>query len=54
MTDRNDVERGRQIIATGKYAPERGEYPGTIAYWGVDVYEGSRQEWKDALAQELS
>jgi hypothetical protein len=49
-----DAERGKQIIASGKHAPERGEYLGTIAYWGLDVYEGSPQEWKDALAQELS
>jgi hypothetical protein len=35
-----------------KHIPERGEYLGTVEYWGLDVYDGSPQEWKDALIAE--
>jgi hypothetical protein len=48
----NDAERGKQIIDSGKHAPPRGEHLGTIAHWGLRVYEGSPQEWKDALYAE--
>lgn len=45
-------ETGRRIIESGKYAPARGAYLGTIDYWGLDVYENSPHEWKDALLAE--
>jgi hypothetical protein len=52
VTD-NDIARGESLSRSGKYAPPRGDYLGTITHWGLDVYEGSPQEWKDALAQEI-
>jgi hypothetical protein len=44
--------KGKAIVASGKYAPPRGELLGTITAWGLPVYEGSPQPWKDALYQE--
>jgi hypothetical protein len=49
----NDAERGRRIVESGKYAPPLGKYLGRIEYWGLDVFEGSPQPWKDALAEEV-
>lgn len=47
-----DAERGKAIVLSGKYAPERGEYLGRIECWGLDVYSGSPEQWKDALYAE--
>jgi hypothetical protein len=47
-----DAERGRRIITSGKYAPERGEHLGTLQVWGLDVYEDSPQHWIDTLHTE--
>jgi hypothetical protein len=33
-------------------ADDRGAFLGRLESWGLDVYEGSPQEWKDALRQE--
>jgi hypothetical protein len=46
------LRRGREIYASGKYAPKRGAFLGRIQAWGLDVYEGSPQTWKDALFAE--
>jgi hypothetical protein len=54
VRDDTAAAQGKAVVDSGRYAPSRGDYLGTIAYWGLDVYEGSPQEWKDALAQELS
>lgn len=43
---------GAQIVKSGKYAPPRGELLGRIEAWGLDVYEGSPREWRDALMGE--
>jgi hypothetical protein len=48
----NDAARGRELTASGKHAPPRGEYLGRIETWGLDVFEGSPQPWIDALRQE--
>ena len=53
MSDDDLVARGKAIAESGKYAPRRGEFLGRIEAWGLDVYEGSPQGWKDALAKEL-
>ena len=45
----DDIARGEAIARSGKYAPPRGQYLGAIEQWGLPVYEGSPQEWKDAL-----
>jgi hypothetical protein len=50
----NDAERGKQIANSGKYAPPQGAYLGRIESWGLDVYEGSPESWKDALLDEVS
>jgi hypothetical protein len=47
-----NAERGRRIVESGKYAPPLGEYLGRIEHWGIDVYENSPQQWKDALREE--
>jgi hypothetical protein len=60
MTDDDDyptthaewIRRGRQIFESGKYAPKRGEFLGRIESWGLDVFEGSPESWKDALRHE--
>ena len=53
VTDADRVaEQGKAIVESGKYAPPRGDYLGTIERWGLPVYEGSPQEWIDALYQE--
>ena len=53
MKTEHDAERGKQIIDSGRYAPPRGEYLGTIElHWGLDVFEGSPQPWIDALLAE--
>jgi hypothetical protein len=46
------IARGKRIFESGKYAPKRGNLLGRIQAWGLDVYEGSPQSWKDALAAE--
>lgn len=43
------IARGKALAESGNYLPARGEYLGTIECWGLDVYEGSPQEWIDAL-----
>lgn len=48
----DDIARGEAIIRSGRHAPPRGEYLGTIEAWGLPVYEGSPQEWQDALRAE--
>ena len=47
------IEDGRRIVESGRYAPKRGEYLGTIEHWGLDVFEGSPQPWIDALLTEM-
>jgi hypothetical protein len=47
------VARGKAIAESGKYAPKRGKFLGRLESWGLDVYEGSPQEWKDALLAEI-
>ena len=37
----DDIDRGEAIIGSGKHASARGELLGTIAGWGLPVYEGS-------------
>ena len=44
--------RGKAVLESGKYAPKRGKLLGRLESWGLDVYEGSPQAWKDALRQE--
>jgi hypothetical protein len=51
MSD-DEIARGETICRSGKYTPTRGELLGTITAWGLPVYEGSPQEWQDALRQE--
>jgi len=46
--------RGLRIIKSGKYVPPRGAHLGRIEAWGLDVYEGSPQQWIDALLAESS
>lgn len=55
VTDRDDelIAAGRAVAESGKYSPPRGEYLGRIERWGLDVFEGSPQSWKNALAEEL-
>jgi hypothetical protein len=48
----DDIARGETICRSGKYAPPRGQLLGTITAWGLDVYEGSPQQWVAALHQE--
>jgi len=48
------IAKGKAIAESGKCLKPRGEYLGTIAAWGLPVYEGSPQEWKDALLAEVS
>jgi hypothetical protein len=48
------IARGKAIDESGKYTKPRGEYLGTITAWGLPVYEGSPQEWKDALLAEVT
>jgi hypothetical protein len=46
------IARGKAIGESGKHLPARGKWLGCLESWGLDVYEGSPQEWKDALAAE--
>jgi hypothetical protein len=46
------IARGETICRSGKHAPPRGHYLGTIEYWRLDVYEGSPQQGQDALRAE--
>jgi hypothetical protein len=46
------IARGKAIAESGKYLTARGEFLGRLESWGVDVYEGSPQEWKSALFDE--
>ncbi|HKH51844.1 MAG TPA: hypothetical protein VKA77_08635 [Mycobacterium sp.] len=48
------IAKGKQVVESGRYAPKRGELLGRLELWGVDVYEGSPQEWKTALAREIA
>ena len=52
LIERGTIEHGKAIVESGRYAPKRGEYLGTIERWGLDVYEGSPQPWIDALFAE--
>jgi hypothetical protein len=45
------IARGKAIAESGKYTP-RGAFLGRLQSWGLDVYEGSPQEWKNALFAE--
>jgi hypothetical protein len=55
VTETEDwVARGNALIESGKYASPRGAYLGRIEHWGIDVYQGSPEEWKDALLAEVS
>lgn len=53
MTD-DLIARGKAIAESGKYLPPRGRFLGRLESWGLDVCEGSPQQWKTALAQELN
>ncbi len=44
------IAKGKAIVESRR--PPRGEHLGRIAYWGLGVYQGSPQEWKDALFAE--
>jgi hypothetical protein len=46
------VAKGKAIAESHRYAPQRGEFLGRLRSWGLDVYEGSPQEWIDALLAE--
>jgi hypothetical protein len=46
------IARGKAIFASGKYAPKRGAFLGRLESWGLDVYEGSPEPWKQALEAE--
>ena len=48
----DEIARGETLARSGKYTPPRGEHLGTITAWGLPVYDGSPQQWKDALHQE--
>jgi hypothetical protein len=48
------IAKGKALAQSGKYLPSRGELLGRIEAWGLDVYEGSPQEWKEALFAEES
>jgi hypothetical protein len=48
----DDIARGETLCRSGKHTPPRADYLGTIERWGLPVYEGSPQEWIDALYQE--
>ena len=54
MAGRNDDihAHAKAVLTSGKYARPRGELLGTIERFRLPVYEGSPQEWKDALRQE--
>lgn len=52
MNHNDAADRGKAIVESGKYAPPRGEHLGTIRHWGLDVFEGSPQQWKSALFEE--
>ena len=52
MSDDDMIARGESICRSSKHAPPRGELLGTITAWGLDVYEGSPQQWKDTLRAE--
>jgi hypothetical protein len=47
------ITRGKAIAESGRYLPARGECLGHLESWGLDVYEGSPQQWKDALLAEI-
>jgi hypothetical protein len=48
----DDIERGRTLFESGKYAKPLGKYLGRLESWGLDVFEGSPQAWKDELIAE--
>ena len=51
MNNDERVARGKAIVQSGRHLPPRSEYQGRL-YGVLDVYEGSPQEWIDALRQE--
>jgi hypothetical protein len=53
MSNDDWVARGKAIAESGKYVRPRGKHLGRIESWGLDVYDGSPQEWKDALLAEI-
>jgi hypothetical protein len=52
MSDDDLTAKGKAIAESGNYLPARGELLGRIEAWCLDVYEGSPQEWIDALFAE--
>jgi hypothetical protein len=46
------VAEGERIAESGRYVAARGELLGYLESWGLDVYEGSPQQWIDALVAE--
>ena len=46
------IAKGKAIVESGEHAPPRGRYLGRITSWGLDVFEGSAQVWKDALYEQ--
>jgi hypothetical protein len=51
LTQADWIARGKAIVQSGRHAPARGEHLGRL-YGVLDVYEGSPQPWKDALAHQ--
>lgn len=50
---RYDARAGDAVVKSGKYLRPRGKLLGRIQLWGLDVYEGSPQQWKDSLYAEV-
>jgi tRNA U34 5-methylaminomethyl-2-thiouridine-forming methyltransferase MnmC len=48
----NAAARGKVLAESNKYLPPRREHLGRLDAWGLDVFEGSPQAWKDALLAE--
>lgn len=46
--------RGKAIVDSGVHSPACGVHLGHIEQWGLDVYENSPQQWKDALYAEAA
>jgi hypothetical protein len=43
------IAKGKTLFESGAYATPMGAHIGVIKRYGLDVYEGSPQQWKDAL-----
>jgi len=48
------IARGKALAKSGKYARPRGEYLGRLDRCALNVYQGSPQEWIDALMADVS